>query len=82
MKNHISSFLLFTDLNSVLFCSRCGEFASRCNTELVSLDKVEEENDKTKLYGIIKEHFYHTKSSVAKELLESWSLMVEKFVKV
>ena len=49
--------------------------------ERVALDPLEEE-DTTKLYEIVKEHYYYTKSAVAKELLENWSRMSKQFLKV
>ena len=56
-------------------------FASFCNTERVSLDPLDD-NDIIKLYDIVKEHYFYTKSAVAKELLEHWSQMSKKFLKV
>jgi len=60
---------------------RKSTFASLCNMERVALDPLEEE-DTTKLYEIVKEHYYYTKSAVAKELLENWSRMSKQFLKV
>ncbi|KAL8151255.1 hypothetical protein V2J09_021063 [Rumex salicifolius] len=58
-----------------------GKFDTRCNTELVDLDKVEEE-DVTSLKMMIQQHHKYTNSEVAKEVLDDFDKLLPKFVKV
>ena len=81
---HCIIFAVFKHLSVeaiVHYTPRKSTFASLCNMERVALDPLEEE-DTTKLYEIVKEHYYYTKSAVAKELLENWSRMSKQFLKV
>jgi glutamate synthase (NADPH/NADH) large chain len=74
-----------------------GQFASRCNTSMVSLDKVvttaeqqthdssdwhAEESDEALLKRLLQDHNRWTGSKRARELLDSWSVSRLKFVKV
>mmetsp|Transcript_7127 Transcript_7127/g.20756 ORF Transcript_7127/g.20756 Transcript_7127/m.20756 type:complete len:1627 (+) Transcript_7127:71-4951(+) len=59
-----------------------GSFASRCNTEMVSLDRVDSPADEAELRGYLESHVEHTGSPVAAALLADWSGSVGKFVKV
>ncbi|KAF1893422.1 hypothetical protein Lal_00001895 [Lupinus albus] len=59
-----------------------GKFQSRCNHELVDLDKVEEEEDITILKMLIQQHQRHTNSVLAKDVLDDFDNLVPKFVKV
>jgi len=59
-----------------------GTFESMCNVGMVSLEKVEAEDDKTLLHDLIQEHFDETGSVNAKRVLENWDAMLPKFVKV
>ncbi|ONK69929.1 uncharacterized protein A4U43_C05F28330 [Asparagus officinalis] len=59
-----------------------GKFHSRCNGELVDLDKVEEDEDVTTLKMLIQQHQRHTSSVLAKEILSDFDNLVSKFVKV
>jgi glutamate synthase (NADPH/NADH) large chain len=56
-------------------------FASKCNTEMVDLDDLTEEDVDT-LKELINKHFVNTGSEVARTILENWSSELEKFVKV
>ncbi|OVA11317.1 Class II glutamine amidotransferase domain [Macleaya cordata] len=58
------------------------KFRSRCNLELVDLDKVEEEGDKMTLMMMIQQHQRHTKSELAKEVLADFDNLLPKFIKV
>ena len=59
-----------------------GRFAQRCNTELVDLDPVTEQDDE-ELRALISEHAQRTGSLVARNLLYEWDRGGrEKFVKV
>ncbi|RWR93280.1 Class II glutamine amidotransferase domain-containing protein [Cinnamomum micranthum f. kanehirae] len=59
-----------------------GKFPSRCNQELVDLDKVEEEEDITTLRVMIQQHQRHTNSVLASEVLANFETLLPKFLKV
>ncbi len=74
-----------------------GQFATRCNTSMVSLDKVvttaeqhthdksdwhAEESDEALLKGLLQDHNRWTGSKRARELLDTWAESRLKFVKV
>jgi len=58
-----------------------GDFATRCNMELVGLEKPDEE-DLATLKSAIEEHAINTKSTRAAKILAEWSSFAPKFVKV
>jgi glutamate synthase (ferredoxin) len=58
-----------------------GDFATRCNMELVGLEKLDEE-DFAALKAAIEEHAINTKSTRAAKILAEWNLFAPKFVKV
>lgn len=57
-------------------------FQSRCNTELVDLDRVEDEEDILTLRMMIQQHQRHTNSQLAKDVLADFNNLLPKFVKV
>ncbi|MDO9405134.1 MAG: glutamate synthase-related protein [Polaromonas sp.] len=75
-----------------------GQFASRCNTSMVSLDRVlpaaeqrldhaktswhKDETDEVQLRKLLEEHNRWTGSRRARELLDNWATARAKFVKV
>ena len=59
-----------------------GKFRSRCNPELVDLDKVEDEDDIMTLRMMIQQHQRHTNSSLAREVLDDLDNLLPKFIKV
>ncbi|CAN1264108.1 Glutamate synthase 1 [NADH], chloroplastic [Linum perenne] len=59
-----------------------GKFDSRCNPELVDLDKVEEEEDIMNLRMMIQQHQRNTNSLLAKEVLADFDNLLPKFIKV
>ncbi|KAB5531638.1 hypothetical protein DKX38_018308 [Salix brachista] len=59
-----------------------GKFKSRCNLELVDLDKVEEEEDIMTLKMMIQQHQRHTNSQLAREVLADFDNLLPKFIKV
>ncbi|XP_038993737.1 glutamate synthase [NADH], amyloplastic-like isoform X3 [Hibiscus syriacus] len=59
-----------------------GKFQSRCNTELVDLDEVEEEEDTVTLKMMIQQHQRHTNSQLAREVLADFENLLPKFIKV
>jgi glutamate synthase (NADPH/NADH) large chain len=58
-----------------------GDFAGKCNTEMVDLDPVGEE-DTAELKQMIHEHYLNTGSSVAKFVVDDFENQVQHFVKV
>ena len=59
-----------------------GDFASRCNTGMVDLDAVEEDEDISELRELIEQHREYTGSEVAERILEAWPEVLNQFVKV
>ncbi len=59
-----------------------GDFASRCNTELVGLGPVEEVAEAGILQELVRRHAAYTQSSVARRILEGWDTWLPKFVRV
>lgn len=59
-----------------------GKFRSRCNPELVDLDKVEEDEDIMTLRMMIQQHQRHTNSKLAQEVLADLDNLLPKFIKV
>ncbi|MBA0621810.1 hypothetical protein Godav_007403 [Gossypium davidsonii] len=59
-----------------------GKFQSRCNPELVDLDKIEEEDDIVTLKMMIQQHQRHTNSQLAREVLADLESLLPKFIKV
>jgi glutamate synthase domain-containing protein 3 len=53
-----------------------------CNLDLVELETVWKKDDKNMLYDLIKRHLDWTNSPRAKYILEAWTDMIGKFVKV
>ncbi len=59
-----------------------GDFASKCNMEMVALEKLEDAAEIAELKTLISEHQQYTGSDVAAELLADWGTAVNRFVKV
>jgi glutamate synthase (NADPH) large chain len=58
-----------------------GDFKSRCNTEMVALEQLDEQ-DLATLRGMIERHAELTGSSRGAEILKNWRNFAHKFVKV
>jgi glutamate synthase (ferredoxin) len=58
-----------------------GDFASRCNTEMVGLEQLDEA-DRATIKGMIEKHAECTESSLATKILADWANVVQRFVKV
>jgi len=58
-----------------------GNFINNCNTEMVDLDKVSDE-DVSELQNLIQKHFDNTGSTVAKFVLNDLENQLKNFVKV
>jgi len=59
-----------------------GTFPTRCNTEMVGLEAVEDAEEEAGLRRMIERHAELTGSSRAQAILKNWDAMLPKFVKV
>jgi glutamate synthase (NADPH) large chain len=59
-----------------------GDFAEKCNMEMIGLEKVESDQEIEALKAMIATHQQKTGSTVAARLLADWEASVAKFVKV
>ncbi len=59
-----------------------GDFATRCNQQMVGLETLEDAEEINDLYQMIQRHVDYTGSQKASKVLASWKEMVPKFVKV
>ena len=58
-----------------------GDFASRCNGELVDLEPLEQEDVKD-VWALVEEHQQRTGSTVAERVLQEFESLLPRFVKV
>ena len=59
-----------------------GDFAEKCNTEMVDLLSVSTQSDVEELSGLIEAHQATTNSPLAAAILKDWKTSLPKFVKV
>jgi glutamate synthase (ferredoxin) len=59
-----------------------GDFATRCNTQMSDLEKLEDEEEIEIIHQMIAKHVEYTKSQLGLTILANWTEMVPKFVKV
>ena len=59
-----------------------GDFARRCNPQMVGLEKLEDADEIESVWKMIQRHQTYTKSALASQILADWQAMVSKFVKV
>ena len=59
-----------------------GDFASRCNMEMVALEKLSDTDEIESVWKLIQRHQALTKSEKAAKILADWKSFVPKFVKV
>jgi glutamate synthase (ferredoxin) len=59
-----------------------GDFASRCNPELVALEKLVDPNEIEQVWKLVQRHQAYTQSERAAKLLADWQNCLPKFVKV
>ncbi len=57
-------------------------FDTKCNLEMVEIEPVSSEEDRTLLFNRIQEHVNHTGSEHAARILRDWTEMLPQFVKV
>jgi glutamate synthase (NADPH/NADH) large chain len=59
-----------------------GDFARRCNTEMVKLFSLDDPEEIEEVLRMVERHLEHTQSARAKRLLLQWDETVARFVKV
>jgi glutamate synthase (NADPH/NADH) large chain len=59
-----------------------GQFEQRCNMGMVELEKVLTKEDKQLLRSMVESHWKYTGSRKAKAVLDNWTAMLAKFVKI
>ncbi len=59
-----------------------GDFATRCNTSMVGLEKLEDPEEIKDLKQLIQQHVDYTESAKGAKVLADWNAIVPKFVKV
>jgi glutamate synthase domain-containing protein 2/glutamate synthase domain-containing protein 1/glutamate synthase domain-containing protein 3 len=59
-----------------------GDFEIRCNTGMVGLEKIEEDEDVEQVKSLLANHVQYTQSTVAEKILGNWDDYQGKFVKV
>ena len=59
-----------------------GDFATRCNPEMVGLEKLEDPEEIQDLYNLIQNHVTYTQSAKGQAVLDNWEASVAQFVKV
>ncbi|MBN1868608.1 glutamate synthase large subunit [Candidatus Sumerlaeota bacterium] len=57
-------------------------FETRCNLDMVDLEGVRSEDDRTELRALIENHYTYTHSPNAQRILEDWQTHLPRFVKV
>jgi glutamate synthase domain-containing protein 3 len=57
-------------------------FDTRCNLEMVDLEPVVQEEDKKALHSLIANHVRYTQSPYARQILDDWTEMLPRFVRV
>ena len=59
-----------------------GDFATRCNKEMVSLEPLDEATEREEIKALIQKHADYTNSELAWRVLIRWEELLPKFVKV
>ncbi len=59
-----------------------GDFATRCNTQMVGLETLTDPSEIAEVRQVIQKHYDYTQSQKAQQLLANWEAMVPQFVKV
>jgi glutamate synthase (ferredoxin) len=57
-------------------------FDQYCNTDMVDLERLDDDNEQSFVKGLIERHYAYTESPRAKAILESWDASLRRFVKV
>jgi glutamate synthase (ferredoxin) len=59
-----------------------GTFPGHCNQEMITLEKISDEDEIEEVWKLIQRHQTYTKSERAAKILADWKNLVPKFVKV
>jgi glutamate synthase (ferredoxin) len=59
-----------------------NNFAQRCNTEMVDLDRIDTDEDDACVQRLLSNHARYTQSPVAQKILRDWTTTRTQFVKV
>jgi glutamate synthase (ferredoxin) len=59
-----------------------GDFATRCNMQLVGISKLQDTDEIDEIWKLIQRHQTYTKSERAAKILADWKNFIPKFVKV
>ncbi len=59
-----------------------GDFATRCNQQMVHLSGIENADEIAEVRALIEKHLKYTSSRLAKHVLDLWEEMLPKFVRV
>ena len=59
-----------------------GDFATRCNTELVGLGEVDDPDEREVLRELVRRHAAATQSTRARRILDEWEAWLPRFVRV
>ncbi len=59
-----------------------GDFSTRCNMEMVALERLEDSEDLDLVHGLMERHVEYTGSAVAEALLRDWPKVATRFVKI
>jgi len=59
-----------------------GDFARRCNQQMVSLEAIEGDAEQEEIRQMIRRHVAYTRSDRGRQLLGAWNAFAPKFVKV
>jgi len=59
-----------------------GDFATRCNKQMVGLSKLTDEAELKEVYAMIQRHAEYTRSQRAFKIIALWETMAPKFVRV
>ncbi len=57
-------------------------FDTKCNLEMIDIEPIHNEKDEKELYRLIQNHVNYTGSKYAERILQDWTEMVTRFVKV
>ncbi|MDP4098964.1 glutamate synthase large subunit [Paenibacillus sp. P96] len=59
-----------------------GTFLTRCNLEMVLLERVEEAAEAADLHGMIERHVAYTDSEAGQRILHDWQTSLQQFVRI
>jgi glutamate synthase domain-containing protein 3 len=57
-------------------------FDTKCNLEMIDIETIQTDEDRERLYQLIKKHVKYTHSEYAAQILRDWNEILPRFVKV